>query len=183
MPWRDSCSECRENRGIRPGGGTAVFRFRGLAVGLAVILSGCSSADLTASRDGIEVEAGFRTDASSYRQVAGPNGVVASIGISMQNTFGTTLVPVPCDLEAPEWTLERLQGEQWEAVATGTCLLVQWALVTISPGAEYAGVVRLTTSVEAGTYRLVFGVLEVTGDATKLVVDGRARSNTFLLTT
>jgi hypothetical protein len=36
--------------------------------------------------------------------------------------------------------------------------------------------------VEPGTYRLVLGLLEVTEDATRPVVDGRARSNTFQLT-
>jgi hypothetical protein len=153
-----------------------------LGVGLAAILLGCASGDLTGSRDAIEVEAGFRTSAPSYKQDAGTAGAAVSIGISMQNTFGTTLLPVPCTEEAPEWTLERLTGESWEAVATSACLLVQWALVTVSPGTEYRGVVHLSSAVEPGTYRLVFGVLEVTGDATRPVVDGRARSNTFLLT-
>jgi hypothetical protein len=55
-------------------------------------------------------------------------------------------------------------------------------MVTVSPGASYHGVVRLTSAVEPGTYRLVLGLLEVTGDATRPVVDGRARSNTFQLT-
>ncbi len=33
-----------------------------------------------------------------------------------------------------------------------------------------------------GTYRLVFGILEVTGSGSVPVVDGRARSNLFVLT-
>lgn len=152
------------------------------SLGGLLALSSCSSADLMGSRDLIEVEAGFRTDASSYRQVAGLGGVVASIGITLENRFGTSLLPVPCTEESPEWTLERQNGEQWDAVATGSCLLAQWALVTVAPGGSYSGVVRLTAAMEPGTYRLVLGLLEVTGEATRPVVDGRARSNTFLLT-
>lgn len=157
---------------------------RGTLLGACLILAllGCQSNDLTNSRDAIEVEAGFRTDATGYRQSNGSNGVVASIGISLENRFGVELVPVPCTQEAPEWTLERLHGERWEAVATSSCLLVSWALVTIAPGTDYTGRVELITAVEPGTYRLVFGVLEVTADGTRPVVDGRARSNTFVLT-
>lgn len=164
---------------MRSGVGTP---FRTLAVGLVLAVTACQASDLTNSRDGIEVEAGFRTNAASYRQSSNASGVVASIGISLENRFGTALVPVPCTYQAPEWTLERLQGERWEAVATSSCLLVSWALVTVSPGTDYHGVVELASAVEPGTYRLVFGVLEVTPDGTRPVVDGRARSNTFVLT-
>lgn len=143
-------------------------------------LAACGSDDLLASRDLIEVEAGFRTNANSYRMASGP--VSVSIGISLENRFGTPLMPVPCTEESPEWTLERQVGERWEAVATGSCLLASWALVTVSPGSTYRGVVRLAAMVEPGTYRLVLGLLEVDGDGTRPVVDGRARSNTFLLT-
>lgn len=157
-------------------------RFRVLGACLVLALTGCQADGLTNSRDAIEVEAGFRTDAGSYRQSLGSSGVVASIGVTLQNRYGTALLPVQCTYEAPEWTLERLQGERWEAVATSSCLLVSWALVTVSPGTDYNGVVHLATRVDPGTYRLVFGVLEVTADGTRPVVDGRARSNTFLLT-
>ncbi|MDP9145148.1 MAG: hypothetical protein M3N43_10720, partial [Actinomycetota bacterium] len=153
-----------------------------LALPMLLTLSGCEAGDLLASRDLIEVEAGFRTDASSYHQAAGTGRVVASIAITLENRFGTSLVPVPCTEEAPEWTLERQEGERWEPVATGACLLASWAMITVSPGASYHGVVRLASAVEPGTYRLVLGLLEVTGDATRPVVDGRARSNTFQLT-
>jgi hypothetical protein len=153
-----------------------------LIAGLSALLAlpACGTEDLLASRDQIEVEAGFRTDAASYRMSSG--SVAASISISLENRFGTPLLPVPCTEESPEWTLERLVGERWEAVATGACLLASWALVTVSPGSTYRGVIRLTAAVEPGTYRLVMGLLEVTDDATRPVVDGRARSNTFLLT-
>lgn len=149
---------------------------------LLLPLLGCGSSDVLATRDQIEVGAGFRTDATAYRMRSQGSGVVATIGITLENRFQTALLPVPCTEEAPEWTLERRVGEQWSAVATGACLLVSWTMNAISPGATYRGVVRLTTAVEPGTYRLVFGLLEVTADATLPVVDGRARSNTFLLT-
>jgi len=158
------------------------LRFGALGLCLALALNGCQADGLTNSRDGIEVEAGFRTDADSYRMSGSEGGVIASIGVTLQNRYGTALLPVQCTHEAPEWTLERLVGERWEAVATSSCLLVSWALLTISPGTDYNGVVRLDTEVEPGTYRLVFGVLEVTADGTRPVIDGRARSNTFLLT-
>jgi len=89
---------------------------------------------------------------------------------------------VPCTDDGPEWTLERLNGESWGAVATSSCLLAQWALEPVPPGTDYQGVVRLLTPVEPGTYRLVFGVLEVTDEGTRPVIDGRALSNTFQLT-
>lgn len=157
-------------------------RFRALAAGLALTISACQASDLTNSRDAFEVEAGFRTSATSYKQGSGVNGPVASIGITLENRFGISLLPVQCTYEAPEWTLERRNGERWEPVATSSCLLVAWAQITISPGTDYHGVVHLASAVQPGTYRLVFGVLEVTADGTRPVVDGRARSNSFVLT-
>lgn len=155
---------------------------RTVGAGLALVLSACQASDLTNSRDAIEVEAGFRTSADSYKQASGSSGPVAAIGITLENRFGISLLPVQCTYDAPEWTLERLNGERWEAVATSSCLLVAWAQITVDPGSDYHGVVHLATAVQPGTYRLVFGVLEVTAEGTRPVVDGRARSNTFLLT-
>lgn len=157
-------------------------RMKAVGICVALAVTGCQASDLTNIRDAFEVESGFRTSAVSYRQGSGTNGPVASIPVTLENRFGTSLLPVQCTYEAPEWTLERRRGERWEAVATSSCLLVSWAQITVSPGTDYNGVVHLASAVEPGTYRLVFGVLEVTPDGTKPVVDGRARSNTFLLT-
>lgn len=144
-------------------------------------LAGCSAGDLLSSRDLLLVEAGFQTDKSSYPQT-GPAGTVATIRVTLDNRFGSELLPVPCTGEAPEWTLERQVGEGWQAVATAACLLVSWVQAPVPVGAMYRGTVRLANVVPAGTYRLVFGILEVTGSGSVPVVDGRARSNLFILT-
>jgi len=148
---------------------------------LVAMLTGCSPGDLLASRDLLLVEAGFQTDKSSYPQT-GPAGAVTTIRVTLDNRFGTELLPVPCTGEAPEWTLERQEGEGWQAVATASCLLVSWVQAPVAVGAIYRGTVRLATAVPAGTYRLVFGILEVSNGGSVPVVDGRARSNLFVLT-
>lgn len=142
---------------------------------------GCGATDPLASREPLLVEAGFRTDADSYLQA--PPGVlpVATIRVSLENRFDRTLIPVPCTADAPEWALERLSGERWVAAATAACDLVSWVPAPIHPGAEFRAAVHLDQRVQPGTYRLVFGLLEETGDATVPVVDGRARTNPFTL--
>lgn len=149
---------------------------------LTVGAAGCESEGLFASRDALLVEAGFRTNADSYQQAQGSGQPVAVIRATLDNRFGKALLPVPCTHEAPEWTLERRQGEGWEVAANASCLLVGWVQPTVSPGAEYRVTVRLSSRVQPGTYRLVFGMLESNPDGAVPVLDGRARSNPFLLT-
>lgn len=153
-----------------------------LAVALAgCAMPGCGSSDILADRELLLIEAGFRTDASSYAMA--PAGVVpaATIRVTLDNRFGRTLIPVPCTTESAEWTLERREGERWVVAATPACDLVQSVPAPIAPGAEYRAVVRLPGRVQPGTYRLVFSILEVTDSATVPVMDGRARSNSFTL--
>lgn len=173
-----------ENMTVPPGGGMQVRAGRASRFATLMMLAtlpGCSSGDLLASRDLLLVEAGFQTDKHSYPQT-GPAGAVATIRVTLDNRFGSELLPVPCTGEAPEWTLERQVGEGWEAVATAACLLVSWVQASVPVGTMYRGTVRLATTVPAGTYRLVFGMLEVSGTGSVPVVDGRARSNLFGLT-
>lgn len=144
--------------------------------------AGCDSDGLLASRDALLVEAGFRTSADSYRQVQVSGQPAAVIHATLDNRFGKVLLPVPCTHEAPEWTLERQHGEEWVVAANASCLLVGWAQATVSPGSEYRVTVRLSSRVQPGTYRLVFGILESNPDGPVPVLDGRARSNPFLLT-
>lgn len=152
-----------------------------VAVCALVGASGCGATDSVSSRDPLLVEAGFRTDAPSYVQAPAGVSPVATIRVSLENRFGRTLIPVPCTADAPEWALERLNGERWAAAATSACELVSWVPSPIQPGEEYRATVRLEQRMPAGTYRLVFGLLEETGDATVPVVDGRALSNPFTL--
>lgn len=142
---------------------------------------GCGSSDVLASRELLLVEAGFRTDEPAYAQA--PAGVfpTATIRVSLDNRFGRTLLPVPCTADAPEWSLERLNGDRWEVAATAACDLVQWIPEPITPGMEYRAVVRLGGRVQPGTFRLVFGLMEETDDAVTPVLDGRSRSNPFTL--
>jgi len=149
---------------------------------LPVGVLSCDSESLFSSREALLVEAGFRTDADSYRQVIAAGQPVATIRAVLENRFGRALVPVPCTYDAPEWTLERRQGERWEVAANASCLLVGWAPTVISSGAEYRVMVELTSHLQPGTYRLVFGLHESNADGPVPVLDGRARSNTFTLT-
>ncbi|HUG27772.1 MAG TPA: hypothetical protein VMK53_05680 [Gemmatimonadales bacterium] len=155
--------------------------YRTLISALALVgVAGCGATDSVSSRDPLLVEAGFLTDAASYVQAVGVSPV-ASIRVLFENRFGRTLIPVPCTADAPEWALERLSGERWTAAATSACKLVSWVPSPIQPGEEYRATVHLEQRVQPGTYRLVFGLLEETGDATVPVVDGRALSNPFML--
>jgi hypothetical protein len=154
-----------------------------MVLGIPVLggVAGCRATDAMSSRDPLLVEAGFRTDAPGYVQA--PPGVspVVTIRVSLENRFGRTLIPVPCTADAPEWSLERMSGERWVAAATAACDLVTWTPTPILPGEEFGAAVRLEQRVQPGTYRLVFGLLEETGDATVPVLDGRALSNPFTL--
>lgn len=155
---------------------------RRLVAALALVgATGCGATDSVSSRDPLLVEAGFRTDAASYVQASPGVSPVVTIRVSLENRFGRTLIPVPCTADAPEWALERLSGERWTAAATSECELVTWVPSPIQPGEEYRATVHLKQRVQPGTYRLVFGLLEETGDATVPVVDGRALSNPFTL--
>ncbi|MFN2315824.1 MAG: hypothetical protein ABR551_11060 [Gemmatimonadales bacterium] len=157
-------------------------RLRRLVAALALVgVAGCGATDSVSSRDPLLVEAGFRTDAAAYVQAAVGVSPVATIRVSLENRFGRTLIPVPCTADAPEWALERLSGERWAAAATSACQLVTWVPSPIHPGEEFRATVHLEQRMQPGTYRLVFGLLEETGDATVPVVDGRALSNPFTL--
>ncbi len=162
-----------------------VFRlgeFRRLIGALALVgVTACGATDSVSSRDPLLVEAGFLTEAASYVMAAPGVSPLATIRVSLENRFGRTLIPVPCTADAPEWALERLSGERWTAAATSACELVTWVPSPILPGEQYRATVHLQQRVQPGTYRLVFGLLEETGDATVPVVDGRALSNPFTL--
>lgn len=151
-----------------------------LLAGMALALPGCASEDILTAREQLLVEAGFRTDAPSYQLQPGVSPV-AVIRVSLDNRFGSTLIPVPCTADAPEWSLERQSGERWVPVAAAACDLVGWVPSPVAPGEEYRATVRLQDAVPQGVYRLVFGLLEETDDATTPVLDGRAHSNTFTL--
>lgn len=147
---------------------------------VGVTLPACGAADILSSREQLLVEAGFRTDAASYTMASGVSPV-AVIRVSLDNRFGTALIPVPCTAEAPEWVLERRSGERWVAMAAASCDLVTGLPTPIGPGEEYGATVRLPDPVPSGVYRLVFGLLEETDAATTPVLDGRAHSNSFTL--
>lgn len=162
-----------------------LFRGTSLRVFFAVLVlgsaAGCGATDAMSSREPLLVEAGFRTDADSYVQAPAGVSPLVTIRVSLENRFGRTLIPVPCTADAPEWALERLSGERWVAAATAACALVTWVPSPIQPGEEFRATVHLEQRVQPGTYRLVFGLLEETGDATVPVIDGRALSNPFTL--
>lgn len=152
-----------------------------VAAVLAVGMPGCRGSDILESREQLLVEAGFRTDAPGYVMAGAGVSPVAVIRVSLDNRFGRTLIPVPCTEWAPEWALERQSGDRWVPAAAAACDLASWVPAPIAPGEEYRATVVLEQRVPPGTYRLVFGLLEETPEATAPVLDGRARSNPFTL--